>query len=53
MLVALTLGVTIGTAVAAPLTLPTSGPLHATGLVVMWLGLALCVRPPSVQVASE
>ncbi len=43
-LVALTLGVAIGTAVAAPLdALPKSAPLMATGLVVMWLGLALRV----------
>ena len=44
-LVALALGVSIGTAVAAPLaqSLPTLAPLLATGLVVMWLGLALRV----------
>lgn len=42
-LVALTLGVTIATAAAAPLTLPASAPLPAAGLVMMWLGLALRV----------
>ena len=44
-LVALALGVAIGTAVAARLgqSLPTSAPLLATGLVLMWLGLALRV----------
>lgn len=39
-LVALTLGVTIGTAIAAPLA-QSLAPLPATGLVLMWLGLAL------------
>jgi protein-S-isoprenylcysteine O-methyltransferase Ste14 len=44
-LIALTLGVAIGTALAAPLgqSLTTLTPLPATGLVVMWLGLALRV----------
>jgi protein-S-isoprenylcysteine O-methyltransferase Ste14 len=44
-LIALTLGVAVGTAVAAPGadSPPTSGPVPVTGLVVMWLGLALRV----------
>jgi protein-S-isoprenylcysteine O-methyltransferase Ste14 len=44
-LVVLALGVVIGTAVAAPLAQspPALAPLPATGLVLMWLGLALRV----------